>query len=159
MKLITGDLLDHLVLKAAVHARQRMHHNVHDSLDDPIQRLFIAARLESYFRPHRHRGKWECAVVLRGRFDILVFDEGGRLVERVAIGSGAGAIGFEIPADIWHSWVPMADEAVAFEIKEGPYNPLAAADFAGWAPEEGTAEARLFLARMRKAGIGELLAR
>lgn len=159
MKLITGDLLDHLVLKAAAHARQRMHHNVHDSLDDPIQRLFIAARLESYFRPHRHRSKWECAVVLRGRFDILVFDEGGRLAERVAIGSGAAAIGFEIPANTWHSWVPMLDGAVAFEIKEGPYNPLEAADFASWAPEEGTAGAGPFLARMRTAGVGEVLPR
>lgn len=158
MKLMTTDLIHDLVAGAAANARQRMHHNIHESLSDPVQRLFIAARLESYFRPHRHPEKWECAVVLCGLFDILVFDDTGCVIERVSIGSGAEGIGFEISASIWHSWVPMMDGSVAFEIKQGPFNPLTAADFAVWSPEEGTAEVRPFLASLRKAKIGELIA-
>lgn len=158
MKQITTDLINDLLAGAATSARQRMHYSIHESPSDPVQRLLIAARLESYFRPHRHREKWECAVVVRGLFDILVFDETGRVTERVSIGSGAKAIGFEIPPRTWHSWVPMMDESVAFEIKQGPYNPQAAADFAIWSPEEGTAEVGPFLESMRKARIGELLA-
>lgn len=158
MKLITTDLIDDLMAGAATSARQRMHYNIHESLDDPVQRLFIAARLESYFRPHRHREKWECAIVLRGLLDVVVFDESGCVTERVSIGPEAEGIGFEIPANTWHSWVPMMDESVAFEIKQGPYNPLAAGDFAVWSPEEGSAEVGPFLASMREAGIGDLVA-
>ncbi len=154
MKLITSDLLTDLISGAATSARQRLHYSIHESLADPVQRLFIAARLESYFRPHRHREKWECAVVFRGLFDILTFDELGTVIERVAVGVGANGIGFEISANIWHSWVPMMDESVAFEIKQGPYRPLTAADFAAWSPEEGTAEAKRFLASMRSVKPG-----
>jgi cupin fold WbuC family metalloprotein len=159
MKLITTDLIHDLIAGAAASARQRMHYNLHESLSDPVQRLLIAARLESYFRPHRHPEKWECAVVLCGFFDILVFDDTGCVIERVSIGPASEGIGFEIQANTWHSWVPMMDESVAFEIKQGPYNPLAAADFAVWSPEEGTVEAEQFVASMRKAKIGDLVAR
>lgn len=158
MKLITTELIKGLIAGAATQARQRMHYNVHESLSDPVQRLFIAVRLQSYFRPHRHREKWECAMVLRGLLDVLVFDDSGRITERVSIGPQAEAIGFEIPANTWHSWVPMMDESLAFEMKQGPYNPLAAADFAVWSPEEGSAEAGQFVASMRQAGIGDLVA-
>jgi cupin fold WbuC family metalloprotein len=159
MKLITTDRINDLIAGAASNVRQRMHYNVHESLSDPVQRLFIAARLESYFRPHRHPEKWECAVVLRGLFDVLVFNDTGCVTQCVSIGPGAEGVGFEIPANTWHSWVPMMDESVAFEIKQGPYNALVPADFAVWAPEEGTAEAELFVASMRKAKIGDLVAR
>lgn len=157
MKLITSDLINDLVLRAAAGARQRMNHNVHDSLSDPVQRLFIAAHLESYFRPHRHPEKWECALVLRGRFDVMTFDDVGRVLERVSIGSGANLVGLEIPAGTWHTWIPMRDESVFFEIKPGPYNAQTAADFADWSPAEGTSEAERFLGGLRKAMPGDLV--
>jgi hypothetical protein len=34
---------------------------------------------------------------------------------------------------------------VIFEVKEGPYTPVTAADLAAWAPEEGTPEAAAFV--------------
>jgi hypothetical protein len=74
------------------------------------------------------------------------------------IAPGAMAIGFEIPAISWHTWVPMMDESVAFEIKQGPYGTLAAADFAVWSPEEGVVEMGAFLEGLRRAGIGDRLA-
>ncbi len=155
MKLITTEMLNDLSRRAAAGPRQRMHHNIHESLDDPIQRLFVAVRFESYFRPHRHREKWECALVVRGLFDVLVFDDAGCVTERVTIGPEAKVTAFEIPAGLWHSWVPMRDDSVFFEIKQGPFHPLGAGDFADWSPEEGSADSARFLAGMRKAKIGE----
>jgi hypothetical protein len=124
-----------------------------------IEQIDPVGRIAEGCRPHRHPEKWECAVVLRGLFDILVFDDTGCVTDRVSIGPGAEGIGFEIPANTWHSWVPMMDESVSFEIKQGPYNARAAADFAVWSPEEGTAEAEQFVASMRRAKIGDLVAR
>jgi cupin fold WbuC family metalloprotein len=158
MKLITTDLINELILRAVNHARQRVNYNLHESLSDPIQRLFIAAGLESYFRPHRHPEKWECAVVIRGLFDVMVFDDSSRVTEHLSVGPGAGVIGFEIAPNTWHAWVPMSDGSVFFEIKPGPYDPLAAVDFAVWSPEEGTSHADRFVARLRQAKVGDLVA-
>ena len=100
--------------------------------------------------------KAEFAVVVQGRFDLLVFDDDGRVTRRVPVGPGTDAVGFELPPGVWHSWVPMTDAAVFVEVKEGPYTPRTAAEFAPWSPAEGTPEAALFLDRMRLADAGTL---
>jgi cupin fold WbuC family metalloprotein len=157
MKTITADLLDELAERAGVSARRRSHHNIHESLSDPVQRLFVACRLGSYIRPHAHPDTWEFALVVRGLFDVLIFDEKGRVMERVAVGPGSAVMGFEIPGNTWHAWVPMEDASVFFETKQGPYDAGTAAAFAPWAPEEGAPEAQKFTERLRKARVGEMV--
>ena len=49
MKLITAAMLDDLVVQAGANQRLRCNYNVHEQPSDPIQRLFIAACLNSYF--------------------------------------------------------------------------------------------------------------
>jgi cupin fold WbuC family metalloprotein len=158
MKLITSDLINELVVRAGANARQRINYNIHESLSDPVQRLFIASGMESYFRPHRHPEKWEFAIVIRGLFDVLVFDDTSRLMERLSIGPGAEVIAFEMSPNTWHSWVTMMTGSVFFETKQGPYTALTAGDFAGWSPEEGTPQVDGFMARLRKAKVGDLVA-
>jgi len=158
MKLITSDSINELIVRAGANARQRINYNIHESLSDPVQRLFIASGLESYFRPHRHPEKWEFAVIIRGLFDVMVFDDTSRVMERVSIGPGAKVIAFEMPPNTWHSWVTMIDGSVFFETKQGPYKALRAADFAVWSPEEGTPQVGGFVSRLRKAKVGDLVA-
>jgi cupin fold WbuC family metalloprotein len=158
MKLITSELIDGLIARAGTNARQRTNHNVHEALSDPVQRLFVASRLDSYFRPHRHPEKWEFALVIRGLFDVMVFDDAGRVTERVSIGPDVDVIGFELPNNRWHSWVPIVDESVFFEVKQGPYDALTIAEFAAWSPEEGSQRVEEFVARLRKAKAGDLMA-
>ncbi len=155
MKLITSDLINELISRAGSNPRQRINHNVHESLTDPVQKLFMACRLETYFRPHRHPEKWEFAVAIRGLFHVLVFDDTGCVLERVSIGPDADVIAFEMPPDTWHSWVTMIDGSVFFEAKEGPYTPLRRADVAEWSPEEGTPQVTGFLPRLRGAKVGD----
>jgi cupin fold WbuC family metalloprotein len=157
MKLITWDLIHDLILRAGSNARMRSNYNLHQSPSDPVQRLFIASELESYFRPHRHSEKWEFAIVIRGLFDVVVFDDTSKVVERVSIGPGADVIAFEMPPNTWHSWVTMMDGSVFFETKQGPYTALTAGDFAVWSPEEGTPQVSRFVARLRDAKVGDLM--
>ena len=155
MKVITSDLIDELIVRAGINARQRINYNIHESLSDPVQRLFIASRLESYFRPHRHPEKWEFVLVIRGLFDVMVFDDAGRVTERASIGPGEDIIGFEIQPNIWHSWIPMADGSVFFETKQGPYD-ARSSEFAAWSPEEDTPNVSEFLSRLKNAQVGTL---
>lgn len=159
MKLITADLIHDLMVRAGASPRQRTNHNVHEVLSDPVQRLFVASRLESYFRPHRHPQKWEFALVIRGLFDVLTFDDAGRVTERVSIGPDADVIGFELPENTWHSWIPMAEDSVFFEVKQGPYDARTIAEFAPWSPEEGSEHVAAFVSELRQAIAGDLVGR
>jgi cupin fold WbuC family metalloprotein len=155
MKVITSVLIDELIARAAASGRRRTNHNLHESPSDPIQRMFVAAMRDSYFRPHRHAAKREFAAVIRGRFDVLLFDDTGCVTRRISVGPGAEAVGFEIPPDTWHSWIPLADGSVFVEVKQGPYDSRTAADFAVWAPAEGTADVGRYLERLRNTKVGD----
>jgi len=155
MKLVTIKMMDELIDKAGAANRLRMNLNIHEQLSDPVQRLFIAAGPSSYFRPHRHPGKSEFAIVIRGWFDVLIFDDAGVVTERVSIGSNRSAFGLEIPPDAWHTWIPRDDTSIFFEVKQGPYDPATSMQFAAWAPEEGSAPVAEFQARLLQLAVGE----
>ncbi len=154
MKLFPQSLLDELAAKAAASARLRANYNIHASPADPVQRFFICTQKDTYFRPHRHLTKSELALVLRGRFDVLTFDERGIVTARYQVGSGTSVFGFETPRGTWHTVLATADGGAFIEIKEGPYDPATAAEFAPWAPAEGHESVPAFQHWLREAQPG-----
>jgi cupin fold WbuC family metalloprotein len=151
MKLITDEMLSQLISQAENSPRQRSHYNVHETLSDPVQKLFVAATTQSYFRPHRHADKTEFALVLRGRFVVFHFDNQGNITAKQLIGEGTGVHALELPANTWHCWLALSDDALFFETKQGPYDPATASEFAPWAPAENTPEAPAYLQTLRNA--------
>lgn len=154
MKLISETLLDELAAKATASPRGRAHHNLHSSSADPVQRFFVVVNRQSYVRPHRHHTKSELGLVVRGRFDIVTFDDDGVVTARYVAGNEAQGIGFEAPQGTWHTLIAQVDGSAFLEVKEGPYDPASAAEFAPWAPPEGDAAAAEFLAWLRTAQPG-----
>lgn len=150
MKLINNDLVTEMMQRAAASDRKRTNHNFHEASDDVVQRYCIAAEKTSYFRPHRHPHNWELALVFHGRFEVIVFDDEGKVEEHHLVGPHTGTAGFEIEANRWHSWLPLEDQGVFFEVKQGPYDPATAAEFAPWSPEDGTPEAIAFVQQLRQ---------
>jgi hypothetical protein len=140
LKRVTPQFLDDMLRRADDSPRRRTHHNLHETADDPVQRLVVATRRDAYFRVHRHPRKWELSMLLRGCLDVLVFDEHGLL------------------PGTYHTLVPQTDESVFFEVKPGPYDPSTAAEFASWAPAEGSVEAESFAARLRILEVGASIA-
>jgi cupin fold WbuC family metalloprotein len=142
-------MLDELAAKAAASPRLRTHHNLHESPADAVQRYFIVAARDSYFRPHRHPTKGETALVLRGRLDVVTFDSSGAIVARHAMGEGAPSFGYETPPGTWHTLVVHSASTAFFEVKEGPYDPATIVESAPWAPAEGDPKARAYLEWLR----------
>ena len=155
MKLINQEIIDELIKRATKGARRRSNYNLHPVPEDPVQRLLVAAKLDTYFRPHLHETKWECAVVLQGAFDVFIFDDAGVITQKIRLGKSRDALGFEIAARTWHGWLPVEEDGVFFEVKQGPYDPFRGTTFASWAPPEGDAAAPAFLARLRSAKEGD----
>jgi cupin fold WbuC family metalloprotein len=158
MKLIDDRLIAEMMQRSATSPRRRTNHNVHEQSDDVVQRLFIAAEPDSYFRPHRHRDKPEFALVVRGAFDVLVFDEHGVVTQRFTVGPNASTLGFETPPATFHTLIAKAPGSILFEAKRGPYDPQTAAEFAPWSPAEGSVDAQSFFDRLQTVKVGESVA-
>lgn len=155
MKLLSQSSLDALAAKATASPRKRAHLNLHESPSDLVQRFFVAADRDTYIRPHRHLAKAELALVVRGRFDILTFDDDGVVTARWMVGEGTDSLGYEAALMTWHTLVSRVDGAVFLEVKEGPYDPAVAAEFAAWAPAEGDPAAAACREWMRSARPGD----
>jgi len=155
MKLLPRELLEELAAKAAASPRRRAHFNIHISPAELVQRFVVVARPDAYFRPHRHTGKSELAVLLTGRLDVLTFDAHGCVTARYGIGAGTAVMAYETPARTWHTLVPGGEGCAFLEIKEGPYDATTATEYAAWAPAEGDGAAAEFLVWLRGARAGE----
>jgi cupin fold WbuC family metalloprotein len=155
MKLISQSLLDELAAAAAVSPRRRSHYNLHASNADLVQRYLVVANRDSYFRPHRHNTRAELALIVRGALDLLAFDAHGRVTARYALGADSGNIAYENGPGGWHTVIVSAEVAAFLEVKQGPYDPAAASEFAAWAPAESDPAAARFLAWARRAAPGD----
>jgi cupin fold WbuC family metalloprotein len=155
VELISQTLLDELAAKAAASPRRRAHHNIHAAAADPVQRFIVVAHSDSYFRPHRHPLRWELAVIVRGHVDVVTFDARGRVLARYPCGEDSGTLAYQNPQGSWHTVVPGSDGGAFLEIKQGPYDPTTAAEFAAWAPAEGDPTAPVFLDWLRHARPGD----
>jgi len=159
MKVFSNTLLDEMAAQATASARGRAHHNIHASPGDLVQRFLVVADRRTYFRPHRHLVKSELATLLRGSFDILLFDGDGVVTARHSLGGPSGgsapAFAYELPCATWHTLIAQADGSSFLEVKEGPYDPTSAAEFASWAPAEGDASVPAFHAWLSTAKVGD----
>lgn len=125
--LIDSFLLDEVTAKARSSERLRMNYNLHESLDDSVQRMLNALEPGTVLPIHRHQHTAETYVLLRGRIDVMFYSNSGIETRRFALDPTRGAYGVHIPAGQWHT-LEVLESAVIMEVKEGPYMPLQAND-------------------------------
>ncbi|PVZ86399.1 cupin fold metalloprotein, WbuC family [Serratia sp. S1B] len=135
MKQITAHDLTTMSEQASKLPRLRANRNLHDELNDPVQRLAIAMEPGTYIRPHRHPQTWELLTSLSGRFVVLQFDDNGVITQRTLLGEETKVL--EMPAATWHAVLSVDPGGVIFEVKQGPYLALSENDCMPWAPAEG----------------------
>ncbi|NVK72323.1 cupin fold metalloprotein, WbuC family [Marinomonas sp. CT5] len=153
MNKLSFDKLSTLSDTARQSSRQRMNHNIHSELSDPVQRLAIAMEPDTYIRPHRHLQTWELLTALRGRFVVLTFDDNGVVIDRAVLGESESVI--ETPVAGWHAVLSLDTDAVIFEVKQGPYAPFKEEDFAPWSPAADDENHKALMAWYRDAEIGQ----
>jgi len=89
-------------------------------------------------------------VVLKGSFDVLLFNNAGDITHIIHLDENTTR-GVDIKAGVWHTLLSLKSGSVIFEVKEGPYVPIADTDFAPWAPAEGNEESESYLLQLKKA--------
>ncbi len=130
MKVVDRGLFSAMLDEARKSPRRRSHHNLHESLGEPIHRLLICACPDTVIHPHRHPGKWECLTVLSGKVTGYVYDDNGGIVSSATLGGG-DVFSVELPAGCWHNFV-AEQESLLLEVKAGPYVPASPEDTAAF---------------------------
>ena len=128
MKIIDQNLLDNLTDEASKNERLRKNYNLHDKLDDPVQRLLNALEPGTDLPIHRHKNTEETYMLVRGGMRILFYNDKKEITESVVLSSKAGTYGISIPKGQWHTIDNIEKGTVIFEVKQGPYAPLEADD-------------------------------
>lgn len=126
--IIDETLLDQVTAEAQASPRLRMNYNFHETLDAPAQRLLNALEPGTVLPIHRHMYTAETYVVLRGRLNVDFYNEDRQVTAHYELDPTKGAYGVNIPRGQWHTIEVLCSGTVIFEVKDGPYMPLAPAD-------------------------------
>ena len=118
--LIDSELLDKLIQEAKQNERLRVNYNFHDSLESPAQMLLNALIIGTKIPIHRHTQTPEIYIVLKGKIDIVLYQENGDIIQTSTLEAGSTKIGIKIPKGQWHT-INVIEDAVIFEAKSGPY--------------------------------------
>ena len=138
MKTVTAGKLVELQKEAAEKPRRRTNYNLHEQLDNPIQRVCIVGEPDTVFPPHRHLRKWEMVIILKGSCTLYIYNDRGEIVEKYDLKAGGETLVIEIPIGIWHNYIFHESGTAFMEVKHGPYTPCTPeemAPFPGMKPE------------------------
>jgi cupin fold WbuC family metalloprotein len=153
---IDGSQLERVVEVSRKSPRGRIILPFHKTDDEKCHRMLNALQPGSYIRPHRHLRppKTETILVLKGSVCFVIFDSAGRIDSHFTLAAGGPRIGIDIEPILYHTLFALENDTVVFEVKEGPFSPLAAGDFAEWAPPEGNLAAETYLDKLHQLTIG-----
>lgn len=144
---IDNELLNATSQKAKAAQRKRMNFNFHKENSDRFQRFLNALEPGTYIRPHKHENpdKTEVFICLRGRILVVEFNDKGEITDNIILDNKSGNCGVEIPPKVWHTIIGLETSTVAYEIKDGEYNPDDDKNFASWAPDENSPQADKYI--------------
>jgi cupin fold WbuC family metalloprotein len=150
---ITRQLVQQTATESRDNERRRIVQPFHRTNEDLLRRMLNGIQPDSYTRPHRHPPllNEEAWLVLQGALALVFFEEDGAVSERLVLRAGSDAFGVDFLGDRFHTLVVLEPDTVIYEVKLGPYAPLAGAEVATWAPAERTSEAVDYLEQLRRA--------
>lgn len=121
--LLDDRLFDTIAAEAKVSERLRMNRDMRNSVKDTSQRMLNALEVGTILPVHRHMTTSETQILLRGKIDVIFYDDSGCETERFRLDAQKGRYGVDIPVGQWHNLEVIAP-AVIFEAKDGEYKPL-----------------------------------
>jgi cupin fold WbuC family metalloprotein len=143
---INDSFISETSAKAGSSERKRMNYNFHKEDAATLQRMLNAMEPDTYIQPHKHENpdKVEAFFVLRGRILLIEFDDQGNITDHIILDPRQGNFGGEIAPRTWHTLISLEEGSVAYEVKDGPYDPSVDKNFATWAPAEGDADCQAY---------------
>jgi cupin fold WbuC family metalloprotein len=141
--------IEFVTRQALTSTRRRARICLHRSEVDAVQEMLIAVDAQSYVRPHRHAQRNESFHVVSGTADVVLFDDAGRVVERVRLAADdRGMRYFRVDVGRFHCLLVRTPMFVLFETTTGPFV-RNETEYAAWSPADGNeAEIRHYLVKL-----------
>lgn len=120
---INNDWLDKLAEAAGQSERQVSRLLMHTAPEEGVQEMLIAFTNQCVIVPNHSPAKSESLHVLRGEIALILFDEYGKVSERLIMApSGSGKpFMYRLSSTPWHTMVSLTPSAVVHEILQGPF--------------------------------------
>ena len=133
--------------EAEQNARRRIRLCAHHSVESRLHEMLIVHTRDTYVRPHKHLGKSESFHVIEGDVDVVIFDDEGGVTDVIPMGAFASGRPFfyRIAEPLFHTLLIRSDVLVFHETTGGPFRRDDTV-FAPWAPDDGDAAVKRFLA-------------
>lgn len=125
---IDKQLLDALTAQAKASPRLRMNYDLRNSPEDQSQRMLNALEPGTVLPIHRHRNSSETVAILRGRAVQWLYDDEGKVVEKVLLEVGGDIPAMNVEKGQWHRLECLESGTVIVEFKDGAYEPVGAED-------------------------------
>ena len=125
---IDKSLLDELTAQAKASPRLRMNLDLRNSAEDQSQRMLNALEPGTVLPIHRHCSTSETVAILRGRAVQWLYDDEGRVTEKVLLEVGGPIPAMSVEKGQWHRLECLESGTVIVEFKDGPYEPIGAED-------------------------------
>lgn len=126
--IIDSHLLDSLSAQAKSSPRLRQNYDLWNTPEDNSQRMLNALEPGTLMPIHRHRKTSESIAILRGKMVMLLYDDKGKVTEKVLMEPGGNCPMIHISAGQWHSLEVLEEGTVIFEAKDGAWEPLGEED-------------------------------
>jgi len=130
---IDDTMIDQLVETSEANGQVNVRICLHDSPYDSFHEMLILERKGHSFGPHKHLDKGESWHFIRGEIAVFIFDDEGRVTDRLIIGADHHLVG-RIGVAQWHMVVPLTELAIYHESKPGPYLGNSDSVFPDWGP-------------------------
>ena len=153
---VSSAMIEDLKRQATRAPRGRFRLCLHRSTQDDIQEMMIACVRGTYFRPHRNRiATAKSYHVVHGDLVVLLFDDEGRITQRVDLGPPDSGKPFliRLARPNWHTPIPQSDITVYHEVCTGPFRKEQDAEYSPWSPPEGDASVPEYLANLLSASV------
>ena len=120
-------LFDMLEQQAHDTPRLRMNYDLRNTTEDDSQRMLNVWLPGSKLEVHRHQHSNETVLLLKGKMDVVLYNDDGTEAKRIHMGGNSGVYGINIPKNVWHT-VEAFKLAVTFTAKDGAWAPNAPED-------------------------------
>ncbi len=100
--------------------RLRMNYDLRNGDNDGSQRMLNVWLPGSKLVVHRHQQTNETILVLKGRMDVILYNDNGEEIERYHMGGDSGIHGINVTKGSWHT-VEALDMTITFTAKSGAW--------------------------------------
>ena len=134
---INNELVEQIKENANQSQRHMARLLMHFDHEDPVQEMLIAMGRDCTVMPNRSIGRSESLQVINGELLLLVFDDNGKVVQRVEMGaSDSGKIFlYRLSFTPWHTMIPLSEMVVVHEVLQGPFQ-KSPEPLPSWVPEK-----------------------